>query len=135
MAEVITGAVVTIETIDLSSNIKSFELTQSFDEVDTTSMTGGGYKERKAGLSDASVAIEFYQDWAAASVDATINGKVGTTAAVTLKKSSASTSATNPLYSFNVLVTEWTPLSASVGEAAMSSVTWPVSGAITVTTT
>ena len=94
MAEVITGAVVTIETIDLSSNIKSFELTQSFDEVDTTSMTGGGYKERKAGLSDASVAIEFYQDWAAASVDATINGKVGTTAAVTLKKSSAATSAT-----------------------------------------
>jgi len=133
MAEVITGGVVTLATVDLSSNVKSFELSQTFEEVDTTSMTSGGFKGRKAGLSDATLTLDLYQDWGTASVDATIAPKVGTTMAVTLKKSSAVTSITNPQYAFNVLVTEWTPLAGSVGEVAMASVTWPVSGAITVT--
>jgi hypothetical protein len=134
MAEVITGAVCTFQTVDLSSNVKSIELSQEWDEVDVTSMTSGGYRKRKAGLSDASLTVDFYNDWAAASVNATISPRLGLTMAVTMKKSSGTVSATNPLYSFNVLVTDWKPLSASVGEAAMTSVTWPVSGVITVTT-
>lgn len=134
MAEVITGAVVTIETVDLSSNIKSLELSQTFEDVDVTSMTSGGFRKHLGGISDASVTFDFMQDWSAASVDATISPKIGDVAAVTLKKENAATSATNPLYSFNVLVTEWQPMSGSVGEVVMSSVTWPVSGSITVTT-
>ena len=40
-------------------------------------------------------------------------------------------SASNPKFTFNVLVAEWQALSAAVGELATASVTWPISGAIT----
>ena len=43
----------------------------------------------------------------------------------------AAVSATNPSYTFSVLVSEWTPLNGGVGELATASVTWPISGAIT----
>jgi hypothetical protein len=48
-----------------------------------------------------------------------------------IKPVAGSTTATNPSYSFNALVSEWQPLSGAVGELATASVTWPVSGAIT----
>jgi hypothetical protein len=81
------------------------------------------------------VAIEFQQDYAAASVEATINAVgaslVGTTTAIVVKPNGATTAADNPAYSFTALVSEWTPLNGAVGELATASVTWPISGAIT----
>jgi hypothetical protein len=37
----------------------------------------------------------------------------------------------SPAYTFNALVSEWTPLNGAVGELATASVTWPISGVIT----
>ncbi len=92
--------------------------------------------ERIAGLTDGQVSIEFFQSFDAAAVNATIRPLVGDNdVTITLKPTSAATSATNPLYTFDVLVTDWETINAAVGEASTTSVTWPITGAITETTT
>ena len=131
---VLTNAYITINAVNLSDHIASITLTTTDDVVETTAF-GTTARTRVGGLADNSVALEFHQDYAAASVEATINAAgaslVGATTAKIVKPNGATTSATNPAYSFNALVSEWTPLNGAVGELATASVTWPIDGAIT----
>jgi IMP cyclohydrolase len=130
---VLTNAYVLINSVNLSDHIASITLTTSDDVIETTAF-GSSARTRIGGLADNSVALEFHQDYAAANVEATINGSpslVGTVTAVVVKPNGATTAADNPSYSFNALVSEWTPLNGAVGELATASVTWPISGEIT----
>lgn len=129
MATVITNAIVTIGGVDLSSHITKVTLSTSRAELDTTTM-GNSAKRRVAGLADSSVSIDFNQDFAAATVEATLYPLLGSTAAVVVKPNGTTTSAQNPAFSFNALVVEWTPLDAQVGELASASITWPIDGTI-----
>lgn len=131
---VLTNAYITINSVNLSDHIKSVTLTTSDDIVETTAF-GSTARTRVAGLADNSVALEFDQDYASGSVEATINAAgaslVGTVTTVVVKPNGATTAADNPAYTFSALVSEWTPLNGAVGELATASVTWPISGAIT----
>jgi IMP cyclohydrolase len=130
---VLTNAYVTINGVNLSDHIASITLTTTDDVIETTAF-GSSARTRVGGLADNSVALEFHQDYAASSVEATINGTtslVGTVTAVVVKPNGSTTAADNPSYSFNALVSEWTPLNGAVGELATASVTWPIDGAIT----
>jgi hypothetical protein len=131
---VLTNAYVTINSVNLSDHISSVTLTTSDDIVETTAF-GSTARTRVAGLADNSVALEFQQDYATSSVEATINAAgsslVGTTTTIVVKPNGATTAADNPAYTFTALVSEWTPLNGAVGELATASVTWPISGAIT----
>jgi len=130
---VLTNAYVTINSVNLSDHIASITLTTTDDVVETTAF-GSSARTRVGGLADNSVALEFHQDYASSSVEATINGSpslVGTVTAVVVKPNGSTTAADNPSYSFNALVSEWTPLNGAVGELATASVTWPIDGAIT----
>ena len=131
---VLTDAKVTINGVNLSDHIASITLNESADVVETTAFSSTAAKTRVAGLRDNSVTLEFHQDFASSSVEATINGStslVGTVTAIVVQPTSGSVSATNPSYSFSALVSEWTSLNGSVGELSTASVTWPISGAIT----
>ena len=130
---VLTNAFITINGVNLSDHIGSVTLTTTDDVIETTAF-GTSARTRIGGLADNSVAFEFHQDYAAASVEATINGTsslVGTVTAIVVKPNGATTAADNPAYSFNALVSEWTPLNGAVGELATASVTWPIDGNIT----
>jgi hypothetical protein len=130
---VLTNAFVTINGVNLSDHIASITLTTTDDVIETTAF-GTSARTRIGGLADNSVAFEFHQDYAAASVEATINGSpslVGTVTAVVVKPNGSTTAADNPAYSFNCLISEWTPLNGAVGELATASVTWPIDGNIT----
>ena len=130
---VLTNAFVTINSVNLSDHIASITLTTTDDVIETTAF-GSSARTRIGGLADNSVALEFHQDYAAANVEATINGSpslVGTVTAIVVKPNGATTAADNPSYSFNALVSEWTPLNGAVGELATASVTWPIDGNIT----
>jgi hypothetical protein len=130
---VLTNAFITINGVNLSDHIGSVTLTTTDDVIETTAF-GTSARTRIGGLADNSVAFEFHQDYAAASVEATINGTsslVGTVTAVVVKPNGATTAADNPAYSFNCLISEWTPLNGAVGELATASVTWPIDGNIT----
>ena len=130
MATVITNASVTIGGVDLSSHIKKVTLTSSRNELETTTF-GNTAKRRVAGLADNKVAFDFNQDFSASTVEASVYSLLGTTATVVIKPTASTVSATNPSYTFTVLVTEWTPLDAQVGELASASISWPIDGAIT----
>ena len=128
---VLTNAYVTINSVNLSDHIASITLTTTDDVIDTTAFSSTAARTRVAGLADNSVALEFHQDYATSSVEATIYPLLGSTTAVVVKPNGSTTAADNPSYSFTALVSEWTPLGGAVGELATASVTWPISGAIT----
>lgn len=127
---VLTDVYVSIGGVDLSDHIASVEISTEFEDIETTAFGDAG-RTRVAGLEDSSLSLDFHQDFAAASVDATIAPLVGSTAAFEVFPAGTTIGATNPKYSGTVLVTEWTPLSGAVGELATASVTWPVSGVVT----
>ena len=133
---VLTDVEIVIATVDLSDHIASVTLGSTYDVVETTAFAGGDVpaaaKSRQAGLVDNSVTLEFHQDFAASSVEASIYPLLGTVAAVAVKPNKGTAvSASNPEYQFNALISEWTPLNGAVGELATASVTWPITGAIT----
>jgi hypothetical protein len=130
MPTVVTNAVVSIGGVDLSSHITKVTLSTSVNELETTTF-GQTAKRRIGGLKDSTVAIDFNQDFQAAAVEATLYPLIGSTTAVVVKPNGTAVSATNPSYTFNVLVTEWMPLDAQVGELATASVTFPVDGLVT----
>jgi hypothetical protein len=128
---VLTNAFVTINAVNLSDHISSVTLSTTEDIVETTAF-GSTARTRVAGLLDNSITLEFHQDYATSSVEATIYPLIGAApTAVVVKPNGSTTSASNPSYTFNALVSEWTPLNGAVGELATASVTWSIDGAIT----
>ena len=131
---VLTNASVVFGTSnDLSDHVASITLNTSYDIVETTSF-GSTAKTRIAGLQDNSVTLEFHQDFASGSVESIIYPLLGTAITIKVKADAGTTATTNPQYSFSALISEWTPLNGSVGELSTASVTWPISGVITKTT-
>lgn len=131
---VATDYAITIGTASFSTSIAAVTLDISADEQETTSF-GADYRTRIAGLKDASLTLDFHQDFGAASVDATLFPLLGSAVAFTIVPTSGTVSATNPSYSGTALVTAYSPFANSVGDLATLSVTWPVTGAVTRGTT
>lgn len=125
---------VTINGGTVSTNLNSVELSQEADDLETTAF-GQSFRSRIGGLKSASLTLNFMQDFGAASIDETLNDLLGTIATVTIKPTSASVSATNPVYTANCLVTQYSPFASSAGDLATLSVTWPVTGEVTRGTT
>lgn len=124
-----TDYVVTIGTADFSTNLNSVELSQEADDLETTAF-GSSWRTRIGGLKQASLTLNFMQDFGAGSVDATLNPLLGTIATVVIKPTSGTVSSTNPTYTMTALVTQYSPFASSVGDIATLSVTWPVSGSV-----
>ena len=128
---VLTDVGVVLGGVDLSDHIASVEISQNFDEVETTAFGDGG-RTRVAGLEDSSLSLSFHQDFAAADVEATVGPLVGGTAAFVVAPfgTAVAASGTAPRYSGTVLITEWTPINGAVGDLSTADVTWPVVGQI-----
>jgi hypothetical protein len=127
---VATDYEITIDAVDFSPSLAAVTLDVSVDEQETTAF-GNSYRTRIGGLKDASVTLDFHQDFASGGVDETLFAALGTDVAVVIKPTTGAISATNPSYSFNALVTQTQPFASSVGDLATLSVTWPVNGAVT----
>jgi hypothetical protein len=78
-----------------------------------------------AGLKDASISLDFHQDFGASSVDQTLFPLLGSQATVVITPTNA-TSSTSPAYSGVFLCTEYQPYASSVGDLATLSVSWPL---------
>jgi hypothetical protein len=127
------GVQVTVNSVSLSDHVTAVTLNRNFDELEVTAMGDSGHKMVK-GLEASSVTIDFLNDTAAANVLATLQAAWGTNVAVTLKQTSAVTSATNPLYTMTCLVNGTTDINGAVGDLGTQSVTWNVSGTVVITT-
>jgi hypothetical protein len=120
---------VTVGTHVLSSSVASVTLDITTDEVETTAF-GSTYRTRIGGLKDASVSLDFHQDFAAGAIDAILFPLMGSTVAVKIAPTSGTVTATNPEYRFDALVTQYQPFAGAVGDLATLSITWPVSGEV-----
>jgi len=127
------GVVITVNAVDLSNHVTSVTLNRNFDELEVTAMGDSGHKYVK-GLEASSVTISFLNDTATASVLQTLQSQWGSNATVTLKQTSAATSATNPLYTMTCLVNGTTDINGAVGDLGTQDVTWNVSGTVVITT-
>ena len=127
------GVVLTVNAVDLSTLTSSVSISRAFDELEVTAMGDSGHKFIK-GLEASSITIDFFNDEATSKTLQTLNSTWGTNTTVTVKQTSAATSATNPLYTMTCLVNNITPINGAVGDLSTQSVTWNVSGTIAVTT-
>ena len=121
---------ITVGTTVISEDIASVTLDITADEVETTAF-GSTYRSRIGGLKDASVSLDFHQDFGAGAVDALLFPLLGSTVAVKIAPTSGTVTATNPEYRFTALCTQYQPFAGAVGDLATLSVTWPVSGEVT----
>jgi len=123
---------VTINGSDFSTSIAALTFEITAEEQDTTAF-GRTYRTRIGGLKDASLTLDFHQDFGAASVDATLFPLLGSFATVVAKPTSGSVTATNPSYTGVFLCTAYSPMASSIGDLATLSVTWPTAGTAGIT--
>ena len=136
---VLTNAYVLLgDLYDISSYVTNISLSTTHDIIETTQFCDV-YKTRIAGLGDNQANFEFLQDFSSTIVNPgglenVIYPLIGTAINCKIRPTGAAVSTSNPQYSFSLLISEWQPLSGSVGELSTASVSWPISGEITKTT-
>lgn len=127
---VLTDAYISINSVDLSDWCTSVTLSVEVDEQEDTAF-GDTYRSRLGGLKDWSLDLELNQDFAASAVEATLFSLLGTSTAVDIRANTNTVTATNPRYTGNVLVTQFSPIDGAVGDIATTSVSWPGNGTLT----
>lgn len=126
---------VKINSVDLSDHITSVTLTQNFDELEVTALGDSAHKFVK-GLEASTLTLNFLNDFAATSVQATLQSAYGTTVtAVLLPVKGTAVSATNPLYTVSLLINNLTPLNGAVGDISNSSMTFTCNSTVVQSTT
>tara|TARA_R110000868_G_scaffold152738_2_gene377967 strand:+ start:443 stop:877 length:435 start_codon:yes stop_codon:yes gene_type:complete len=128
-----------IATVDLSEYITAITLTQTFDEVETTTMGDTSHDFAK-GLEASTLQVDFLNDWAAAKVQATLQAAYGTsvTALIVPVRAASGTTidAANPLYTVSILVNNLTPVgTGGPGDYATSSMTFTCTSSVAYATT
>lgn len=128
---VITSRYVSLNGTDISSSLAGASLELTVEEVDKTSLGSGGWREVAAGLKSGSVTLNFQQDFAAGSIDATLWPLIGTEGTVVIRPASGSVGSANPAYTATVLISQYTPIAGAVGDLATFDVTFPTVGSVT----
>ena len=124
-----------INSIDLSDHVTSVTLNQAFDELEVTAMGDTAHKFVK-GLESATLTVSFLNDQAAGEVLDTLSDAYGTTTGWKLIQDSGSAvSATNKLWSGDLLVNNLTPINGATGDMATMDITFTVNSAVTVADT
>ena len=124
---------VKINTVDLSDHVTAVTINRAFDELEVTAMGDSSHKFVK-GLESSTVTIDFLNDTATSEVLQTLQAVWGTSTTITVKQTSAATSATNPLYTMTCLINGTTDINGSVADLSMQSLTFNVNGTVAITT-
>jgi hypothetical protein len=118
---------------ELTTNIASVEVTETVDEIETTSF-GQNARSRVSGLKDASVTISFHAGYDASEANTVLGTVFGGTANVVILAGTSLTQGTAtaaaPLYTIPVLCSQQTPVNGQVGDLTTFDVTWPAVGEI-----
>jgi hypothetical protein len=113
----------------LASYLTQVELKASANDVTTTAF-GSSWVTRVAGLKEGTLTLNFNQDYATTTVDATLWPLLGTNATVVIKPTSSAVGTANPAYTAVCLVTDLTPISGQIGDLSTFSITWPTTSTI-----
>jgi len=105
----LSNPVVTINAVDLTDQVTSAVLTQVIEALESTAF-GSSSRVYTAGLSNNSLTVTLYNSYATSETYATLKALVGTQLNVTVKPTSAATSATNPIHTLTGTYLETLPL-------------------------
>ena len=124
-----------INAIDLSDHVTSVTLNYAADELEVTAMGDSAHKFVK-GLESGTLTVSLLNDTATSNVLQTLNAAFGTTVAVKMVQAKTpAVSATNPLYTFDILVNNLTPIAGAVGDIGSQELSFTLNSAVTVATT
>ncbi len=123
------GQYVTINAVNMSDHVKAATLSVEANQLDPTAM-GDGWQRAAGGLKSGQIQIEWLDDFAAASIDATLWPLLGTVVAFEVRPDAGVVSTSNPKYTGSVFIGQH-GFGGSLGELAMKSVSYPTSGAVT----
>ena len=130
-AIVLTNAAVRINAVDLTDHVRSVTINYNVELLDKTAMTDGA-RSRIAGFKDFTASIEYNQDYASGSVDATHFPLLGSTAfTFAVWPNTTTLGAGNPKFSGTVVLGTYSPVQGSAG--ALNTVTVEYQGAGTLT--
>ena len=115
----------------ISDHVKSMTLNTGIETGDKTAM-GDTTRAMKMGLLTWGLAVTLHADFAAAELDALVDGLTDNEAALEVRPTSGAVSATNPKWTGTGLVTDYTPFGGSVGDTpAEASITLVPASALT----
>jgi hypothetical protein len=122
---ILTNAYCSVNGTDLSDHVKTVTVSTTDDQVEITAM-GATAKTYAKGLGDATITVEFFQDYAAAKVDATLFPLKASSTPFTVgvRPVNSARSTTNPEYQISALLYGYNPLDGGVGAASSTSVTF-----------
>jgi len=121
---VLTDAVVTINSVDLQSRATAVTITYEKEAIEVTAF-GDDWRKFQSGLGNVTVDVTLQQDFAAASVEATIFPLVGQQTTIGFKSVDAAVSATNPSYTVTgAYLASHTPINAGVGELSTTELSF-----------
>ena len=124
-----------INAIDLSDHVTSVTLNYAADELEVTAMGDTAHKFVK-GLESGTLTVSLLNDTATSNVLQTLNAAFGTTVAVKMVQAKVpAVSATNPLYTFDILVNNLTPIAGATGDIGVQDITFTLNSSVTLATT
>jgi hypothetical protein len=131
---VITAQHLTMNSVDLTSYVRSCTLELNADTAEFSNMASAGAREYKIGLKSGTLNVELNQDYAnsASATDQAVWGmfNTGTNVTFEVRPTSAGVGLTNPKYTGSVVPVNYPAVGGSVGDAAIVSLSWPTSGAV-----
>lgn len=105
----LSNPVVTINSVDLTDQTSSAVLTRVIEALESSSF-GSSSRVYTAGMSLNTLTVTLYNSYAVTETYATLAALVGTQTTVTIKPTSAVTSATNPIHTLTGCYLETLPL-------------------------
>lgn len=112
----LSNPVVTVNSVALTGWATAASMVRVQESIETTSF-GQTSREFSSGLANNTTTMTLFLTYGAAEVYATLKSLVGTRTTVTLKASSAATSATNPVHTMTGCYLETLPvIDTTVGE-------------------
>ena len=124
MATYLSNPVVTVNSVALTGFCTAASMNRVQESIDTT-VFGSTSREYSSGLANNEVTMSLFFTYGASEVYATLKALVGTRTTVTLKPSSAATSATNPILTLTGCYLETLPvMNTTVGELSSIDITF-----------
>jgi hypothetical protein len=105
----LSNPVVTINAVDMSDQCTSAVLTRVIEALESTAF-GSSSRVYTSGLSNNTLTVTLYNSYAMSETYDTLKALVGTQLNVTVKPTSASTGATNPVHTLTGTYLETLPL-------------------------
>ena len=124
--EIVQFEKVMVNSVDLTDHVDQVMISRKWDDNDVTGL-GAVAHEHLLGLSDDTITLRFFQDFAASSVHQTLKTLAGsnTPFAVEITKDSRSgLSATNPKFSMQSLLPNYDILNGEIGKPSQTTITF-----------